>query len=71
MNSKVGKVGKVMLDRRLKIFLHIVFWAYMFLSPMQYMRGTGMTMIQYLMNCLSPLLLMIVFYANYMWLTPK
>ena len=50
MNSKVGKVGKVMLDRRLKIFLHIVFWAYMFLSPMQYMRGTGMTMVQYLMN---------------------
>ena len=66
-----SKVGKAMLDKRLKIFLHIVFWAYMFLSPMQYMRGTGMTMIQYLMNCLSPLLLMVVFYANYLWLTPK
>ena len=69
--EKLGKVGKVMLDKRLKIFLHIVFWAYMFLSPMQYMRGTGMTMVQYLMNCLSSLLLMVVFYANYMWLTPK
>ena len=65
------KVGKVMLDKRLKVFLHIVFWAYMFLSPMQYMRGTGMTMVQYLLNCLSPLLLMVVFYVNYMWLTPK
>ncbi len=51
--------------------MHIVFWAFMFLSPMQYMRGTGMSMIQYLMNCMSPLLLMIVFYANYKWLTPK
>ena len=60
-----------MLDRRLKVFLHIVFWLFMFLSPMQYMRGTGMSMLQYLMNCMSSLLLMVVFYANYKWLTPK
>ena len=58
-----------MLDKRLKIFLHIVFWAFMFLSPMQYMRGTGMTMLQYLMNCMPSFLLMIVFYANFKWLT--
>ena len=69
--SKKEVIGKVMLDKRLKYFLHVVFWAYMFLSPMQYMRGTGMTMTQYVMNCLSPLLLMVVFYANYFWLTPK
>ena len=58
-----------MLDKRLKIFLHIVFWAFMFLSPMQYMRGTGMTMLQYMMNCMPSLLFMVVFYANYKWLT--
>jgi sensor histidine kinase YesM len=58
-----------MLDKRLKIFLHIVFWAFMFLSPMQYMRGTGMPMLQYLMNCMPSVLLMVVFYANYKWLT--
>ena len=58
-----------MLDKRLKIFLHIVFWTFMFLSPMQYMRGTGMTMLQYLMSCMPSLLLMVVFYANYKWLT--
>jgi two-component sensor histidine kinase len=58
-----------MLDKRLKIFLHIVFWAFMFLSPMQYMRGTGMPMLQYLMNCMPSLLLMVVFYADYKWLT--
>ena len=28
-----------------------------------------MTMLQYLMNCMSSLLLMVVFYANYKWLT--
>ena len=69
--SKKEVIGKVMLDKRLKYFLHVVFWAYMFLSPMQYMRGTGMTMLQYVMNCMSPLLLMVVFYVNYFWLTPK
>ena len=60
-----------MLDQRLKYFLHVVFWAYMFLSPMQYLRGTGIPFAQYLMNCMSPLLLMVVFYVNYIWLTPK
>jgi hypothetical protein len=55
----------------LKYFLHVVFWAYMFLSPMQYLRGTGIPLVQYLMNCMSPLLLMVVFYVNYIWLTPK
>ena len=69
--NKREVIGKVMLDKRLKYFLHVVFWAYMFLSPMQYMRGTGMTMLQYVMNCMSPLLLMVVFYVNYFWLTPK
>ena len=60
-----------MLDRRLKIFLHIVFWAFMFLSPMQYVRGTGMSMLQYLMSCMTSVLLMVVFYTNFKWLAPK
>jgi len=61
----------MVIDRRLKVFIHIVFWTFMFLSPMQYMRGTGMSMLQYLMNCMPSLLLMVVFYANYKWLTYK
>ena len=60
-----------MLDRRLKIFLHIVFWAFIFLSPMQYLRGTGMSMLQYLMSCMTSVLLMVVFYTNFKWLAPK
>jgi sensor histidine kinase YesM len=35
------------------------------------MRGTGTTMTQYLMNCMSPLLMMVVFYVNYKLLTPR
>ena len=64
-------VKKRLIDQRLKYFLHVVFWAYMFLSPMQYLRGTGIPIVQYVMNCMSPLLLMVVFYVNYIWLTPR
>ena len=63
------EIRRNIFDRRMKIFLHIVFWAFMFLSPLQYMRGTGVTALQYVMNCMPALLLMIVFYANFKWLT--
>lgn len=59
------------MNRKLKVFLHVAFWGYMFLSPLTYMRGTGVTLVSYLSNCVAPLLMMIVFYLNYLWLTPK
>jgi len=59
------------MNKKLTVFLHVGFWAFMFLSPLTYMRGTGVTLEKYLMNCMSPLLMMLVFYANYLWLTPK
>ena len=43
----------------------------MFLSPLTYLRGNGMSMLHYLMTCVSPFLMMVVFYVNYLWLTPK
>ena len=60
-----------MINKRLKQFLHIAFWAYMFLSPMQFMRGTGLPMTQYWMNCMAQLLMMIMFYLNYLRLAPR
>lgn len=57
------------MNKRLKIFLHIAFWTYMFISPLAYTRGMGM--LAYLVNCVSPLLTMVVFYADYHWLTYK
>lgn len=59
------------MNKRLRLFLHVAFWAFMFLSPISYMRGEGVTLSQYLMYCMSPLLIMVVFYANYLWLTPR
>ena len=59
------------MNKKLTIFLHVAFWGFMFLSPLTYMRGTGVTVINYLMNCVAPMLMMIMFYLNYLWLTPK
>ena len=59
------------MNRHLYIFLHVAIWAFMFLSPLTYLRGNGMSWLHYVMNCMSPFLMMVVFYVNYFWLTPK
>lgn len=69
--SKVSEVCKVVMSKKLKLFLHILFWTFMFLSPLTFMRGLEFTLTQYLMSCMTPLLMMVVFYANYLWLTPR
>lgn len=50
---------------------HIALWAFMFLSPLTFWRGTGITLPHYLMISMQPLLLMVVFYLNYLYLAPK
>lgn len=50
---------------------HMALWAYMFLSPLTFWRGTGITLPHYLMTCMQPLLLMVVFYLNYFYLASK
>ena len=59
------------MNRKLGFACHFLLWAYMFLSPLTFWRGTGITFGQYLMYCLDPLFLMIVFYLNYVYLAPK
>ena len=59
------------MNKKVYIFLHVGIWAFMFLSPLTYLRGNGMSMLYYLMTCVSPFLMMVVFYVNYLWLTPK
>lgn len=50
---------------------HLTLWAYMFLSPLTFWRGTGITLPHYIMISMQPLLLMVVFYTNYLYLAPK
>ena len=59
------------LNKHLGAACHMTLWAFLFLSPLTYWRGTGITLLQYLMYCVEPLFLMIVFYLNYVYLAPK
>ena len=62
---------KISMDRNVALACHVTLWAYMFLSPLTYWRGMGITLPHYLMISMQPLLLMVVFYANYLYLAPK
>ena len=59
------------MNKRIMILLHVAVWVLMFITPLTFMRGNGFSLLRYLMICASPLLLMIVFYLNYLWLTPN
>ena len=59
------------MNKHLAAICHLALWAFMFLSPLTLWRGTGIRLGQYLMYCVEPLFLMIVFYLNYLYLTPK
>ena len=59
------------MNKKLYIFLHVGIWGFMFLSPWTYLRGNGTPFLHYLMSCMSPFLMMVVFYVNYFWLTPR
>lgn len=43
----------------------------MFITPLPYLRGTDFSLLHYAMNSMPPLLMMVVFYINYLWLAPK
>ncbi len=58
------------MNKRLIISLHVAIWLILFLSPLTFMNHTEFNLVRYLMMCVSPLALMVVFYANYLWLTP-
>ena len=59
------------MNKHIAIACHLTLWAYMFLSPLTYWRGTNINWIHYMLTCMQPLLLMVVFYANYLYLAPK
>ena len=59
------------MNKRGEILVHIAVWVILFLTPLTFLnRGNGISPLLYVMTCMSPLLVMLVFYANYLWLTP-
>jgi LytS/YehU family sensor histidine kinase len=59
------------MSRRVTLLVHLALWAIVVLSPLSFMHGSGFSWLQYLMTCVSPLLMMVVFYVNYLWLAPR
>jgi len=59
------------MSKRVTILLHLAIWGILFLSPLTFLRNRGVDPVQYVMLSMSPLLMMIVFYVNYLWLTPR
>lgn len=64
-------LGRFDINKNLAGACHLALWAFLFLSPLTYWRGTGFHFMHYLMTCMTPLFQMIVFYLNYMVLAPK
>lgn len=60
------------MNKKTIIIIHVAIWTLLFLLPLSFINhGNGVSIQQYMMSCVSPLMLMIVFYTNYLWLTPK
>jgi hypothetical protein len=59
------------MNKHLAGACHMTLWAFLILSPLTYWRGTDIKFVQYLMYCMNPLVLMFVFYLNYLFLAPK
>lgn len=60
------------MNNKYKICIHAAVWTVMFISPLMFMNhGAGTSWHQFLFMSAVPMSLMIVFYVNYLWLTPK
>lgn len=59
------------MSKRTEFLVHAAVWLVMLLMPLTFISRTGsINVLPYLMFSVSTLLLMVVFYANYLWLTP-
>ena len=60
------------MSKRTILLVHVAVWALLFLLPLTFLSRFGsFNLLQYLMASMSPFLMMVVFYTNYLWLTPR
>jgi len=60
------------MSKRTTILLHIAIWVVVFLTPMSFVNNeANFTLYMFVFVCTAPLSTIMVFYANYLWLTPK
>lgn len=59
------------MNNRALILTQVAIWALLFLSPLTFLNhGNGMAPLHYAMLSVSTVLMMVVFYVNYLWLVP-
>ena len=59
------------MNKRIELLIHAAVWAVLFLLPLTFLsRGGSINVAHYLMICMGTVLMMVVFYADYLWLTP-
>lgn len=60
-----------MNNKKLIFLIHAAIWTAVFISPLMFLNhGNGVSLRQFVYMSVAPMALMIVFYANYLWLTP-
>mgnify|MGYP002626846711 FL=1 len=60
------------MNKKTIILLHVCIWVMLLLSPVTFLHhDEAFSLYKYLMVCVSPISLMVVFYVNYFWLVPK
>ena len=60
------------MNKRIELLIHAAVWAVLFLLPLTFLsRGGSINVTHYLMICMSTVLMIVVFYADYLWLTPR
>lgn len=66
-------IGAVLRNSKAKVYLlHAAAWIILLLSPMMYIdHDSSVDIKRILIFSMNPLMLMVVFYLNYLWLTPK
>lgn len=61
-----------MSNQRIPPILHVAVWGLLLMTPLSFfIRDREFNIWQYLLACMGPLLLMVVFYVNYLWLTTR
>lgn len=61
-----------MSKKKIEILIHVAIWAVMFIWPLMFMNhGKGVNLLQCFFMSVVQVGIMIAFYANYLWLTPK
>lgn len=61
-----------MNDNKLTYLIHAAIWIMVFISPLMFMyHGNGLNLTEFICRSVGSSTLVIVFYANYLWLTPN